>query len=127
MKKRKNFGIILHILKILQTETDAEHLITQKEIVKRLRQKGIVCRKYTVECNLDCLREMGYDVQTIKGVGTYLKKDGLNADDVFVLLEGLKRGNFALEKDYVSSISQKLKQQLNMFEVEELKTKNLIL
>ena len=56
MKKRKNFGIILHILKILQTETDAEHLITQKELVKRLRQKGINCRRYTIECNIECLR-----------------------------------------------------------------------
>ena len=127
MKRRKNFGIILHILNILQTETDAEHLITQKEIVKRLRQKGIICRRYTVECNLDCLKEFGYDIQTIKGVGTYLKKDGLTADDVFVLLEGLNRGNFALEKDYVYSISQKLKKQLNNYEIEELKTKNLIL
>lgn len=127
MKKRKNFGIILHILNILQTETDAEHLITQKEIIKKLRSLGIICRRYTVECNLDCLRDLGYDIQTIKGVGTYLKKDGLNADDVFVLLEGLKRGNFALEKDYVSNISQKLKKQLNVYEIEELKNKNMIL
>lgn len=127
MKKRKNFGIILHILKILQTETDAEHLITQKELVKRLRQKGINCRRYTIECNIECLREFGYDIQTIKGVGTYLKKDGLTADDVFVLLEGLNRGKFALEKDYVSAIAHKLKSQLNNFEIEELATKNLLL
>ena len=127
MKKRKNFGIILHILNILQTETDAEHLITQKEIVIMLRKEGIICRRYTVECNLECLREFGYDIQTIKGVGTYLKKDGLTADDVFVLLEGLNRGKFILEKDYVANISQKLKKQLNNYEIEELKNKNMIL
>lgn len=127
MKRHKNFGIILHILNILKTETDAEHLITQKELAKRLRQKGFNCRRYTIECNLDCLREFGYDIQTIKGVGTYLKKDGLTADDVFVLLEGLNRGKFALEKEYVALISQKLKSQLNNFEIEELATKNLIL
>ena len=127
MKKRKNFGIILHILNILQTETDAEHLITQNELVKRLRQKGINCRRYTIECNIDCLRDFGYDIQTIKGVGTYLKKDGLSSSDVFVLLEGLKRGNFALEKDYVEKIANKLKQQLNIYEIEELNNKNMIL
>lgn len=127
MKKRKNFGIILHILNILQTETDSEHLITQKEIIKKLRSRGIICRRYTVECNLDCLKDLGYDIQTVKGVGTYLKKDGLTADDVFVLLEGLNRGNFVLEKDYVSNISQKLKKQLNVYEIEELKNKNMIL
>lgn len=127
MKKRKNFGIILHILNILQTETDAEHLITQNELVKRLRQKGINCRRYTIECNIECLRDFGYDIQTIKGVGTYLKKEGLSSSDVFVLLEGLKRGNFALEKDYVEKIANKLKQQLNIFEIEELNNKNMIL
>lgn len=127
MKKRKNFGIILHILNILQTETDAEHLITQNELVKRLRQKGINCRRYTIECNIECLRDFGYDIQTIKGVGTYLKKDGLSSSDVFVLLEGLKRGRFALEKDYVEKISNKLKQQLNIYEIEELNNKNMIL
>lgn len=127
MKKRKNFGIILHILNILQTETDAEHLITQNELVKRLRQKGINCRRYTIECNIECLRDFGYDIQTIKGVGTYLKKEGLSSSDVFVLLEGLKRGKFALEKDYVEKISNKLKQQLNIYEIEELNNKNMIL
>ena len=128
MKKRKNFAVILHILNILQTETDAEHLITQKELVKRLRQKGISCRRYTIECNLESLKDFGYDIQTIKGVGTYLKNDEkLKVDDVFVLLEGLKRGNFALEKDYVDTITQKLQNQLNKYELEELKTKNIIL
>lgn len=127
MKKRKNFGIILHILNILQAETDADHLITQKELVKRLRQKGINCRRYTVECNIECLKDFGYDIKTIKGVGTYLKKDGLVANDVYVLLEGLKRGNFALEKDYVSSICEKLKKQLNIYEIEELQSKNMLL
>ena len=127
MKKRKNFGTILHILNILQTETDADHLITQKELVKRLRQKGINCRRYTVECNIEGLKDFGYDIKTIKGVGTYLKKDGLSSSDVFVLLEGLKRGNFALEKDYVSSICEKLKKQLNIYEIEELQSKNMLL
>lgn len=127
MKNKRHLGIILHILNILKTETDSEHLITQEELVRRLKKLGINCRRYTVEKNLDCLRELGYDIQTIKGVGTYLKKDGLSADDVFVLLEGLNRGKFALEKEYVNSITQKLKKQLNIYEIEELKTKNLLL
>lgn len=127
MKNKKHLGINLHILNILKSETDSEHLITQEELVRRLKKLGINCRKYTVEKNLDSLKEFGYDIQTIKGVGTYLKKDGLTADDVFVLLEGLNRGNFALEKSYVGAITQKLKKQLNNYEIEELKTKNLIL
>ena len=127
MRKRKSLGTILHILNILKEQTDSEHLITQKQIAKLLRQKGINARKYTIERNLETLKEFGYDIQTIKGVGTYLKKDGLLANDVFVLVEGLNRAKFVLEPDYIESIKTKLISQLNKFEIEELKNKNMLL
>ena len=127
MRKRKNLGTILHILNILKEETDAEHLITQKEIAKMLRQKGINVRRYTIERNLETLKDFGYDIQSIKGVGTYLRKDGINASDVFVLLEGLNRANFVVEKEYLNSIEQKLIGLLNKFEKDELKNKNMII
>jgi len=126
MRKRKNLGTILHILNILKEETDSEHLITQKQIAKRLREKGINVRRYTIECNIETLKEFGYDIQSVKGVGTYLKKDGINASDVFDLLEALKRGNFVLEKEYLFSIEEKLMSLLNKFEKEELANKNMI-
>ena len=127
MRKRKNLGTILHILNILKQETDSEHLITQKEIAKRLRVYGINVRKYTIERHLETLKDFGYEIESIKGVGTYLKKDGINADDVFVLLEGIKRANFILEKEYTNKIEQKLLGLLNKYEKEELKNKNMIL
>ena len=70
---------------------------------------------------------MGDKIYTTKGSGTYLKTDDLTAEDVFVLLEGLKRGNFALEPDYILKIEKKLKSNLNKFELEELKNKNMLL
>lgn len=127
MRKRKGLGTILHILNILKEQTDFEHLITIKEIGKQLRQKGINVRRYTIERNLETLKEFGYDIQSVKGVGTFLKKDGINASDVFVLCEGLKRANFLLEKEYIKSIEDKLLANLNKFEKEELKNKNMIL
>lgn len=127
MRKRKNIGTILHILEILKAETDSEHLLSQKEIAKKLRQKGINCRRYTIERNLETLKEFGYGIESIKGVGTYLKKDGINSSDVFVLFEALNRANFILEKDYINSIRQKLLNELNKYEIEELQNKNMIL
>ena len=127
MRKRKNLGTILHILNILQQETDGEHLITQKQIIKMLKQKGINTRRYMVERHIETLKEFGYDIQTIKGVGTYLKKDGITASDVFVLCEALKRANLLIEKEYLSSIENKLLSSLNKFELEELKNKNMIM
>lgn len=127
MKKRKNLGIIIHILNILKNETDSEHLITQKQIAKNLRQYGVNVRRYSIERHLETLKDMGYNIVTIKGVGTYLKNDGISADDVFVLTEALKKSNFLLEQEYVQSICNKLKSLLNKHEIEELKNKNMIL
>ncbi|MBO7527530.1 MAG: hypothetical protein J6T74_06540 [Clostridia bacterium] len=126
MRKKKNLGVVLRILKILQTETDSEHLITQKEIIKMLKKDGINCRRYTIERNLDTIKALGYDVVTIKGTGTYLNNHGLNANDVYVLLEGINRANFALERGYVEEIQDKLLANLNKYEIEELKNKNMI-
>lgn len=127
MRKRKNLGTILHILNILKEQTDENHLITQKEIAKILRKKGINVRRYTIERNLETLKDFGYEIESIKGVGTYLKNDGVNSSDVFVLLEALKKANFILEKEYTNLIEQKLLNLLNKFEKEELKNKNMIL
>lgn len=127
MKKRKNLGTILHVLNILKEETDSEHLITQKEIIKKLKQKGINARKYTIERNLETLKEFGYDVESVKGTGTYLKKEGINASDVYVLIEALNRANFVIEKEYENTIKEKLLSLLNKFEIEELENKNMIL
>lgn len=127
MRKRKNLGTILHVLNILKEQTDEEHLITQKEIAKHLRQKGINARRYTIERNLETLKEFGYNIESVKGVGTYLKKDGMNASDVYVLIEALNRANFVLENEYINSIKEKLLNLLNKYELEELENKNMIL
>lgn len=127
MRKRKNLGTIIHVLNILKAYTDSEHLITQRQIAKHLKTYGIVCIRYTIECCLDTLKDFGYEIISVKGVGTYLKNDDLNASDVFVLLEALDRANFILEKEYVESIKNKLKSHLNDIELEELKNKNMII
>ena len=125
--KKRNLGTILHILNILKEQTDCEHLITINQIGKYLRKNGINVRRYTIERNIETLKEFGYDIQAVKGVGTYLKKEGISADDVFVLTESLKRANLLIEREYINSIIGKLNNLLNQFEREELKNKNMIL
>lgn len=127
MARKKNMGTIMHVLNILKAYTDSEHLITKREIAKHLRTKGIIARRYTIECCLETLKEFGYDVISIKGVGTYLKNADLNSSDVFVLIEALKRANFVLEKEYITAIENKLRHHLSDIELEELKNKNMII
>lgn len=127
MKNNKNLGTILQILNILQSQTDEGHYITFNKIIECLKNKGINIRKYTLEKYLDELRALGYKIKTIKGTGTYLKNDNINANDVYVLLESLKRAGLIIEKDYIDNIKTKLLKQLNIFELEELKNKNMLL
>lgn len=127
MKKKSNIGISLYVLNILKAYTDSEHLITQNEIAKHLKTKGINVRRYTIEKVLDFLKEQGYDIVSIKGVGTYLKNNDLNSSDVFVILEAIKRANFILEKEYLNAIENKLKKHLSDIELDELKNKNMII
>lgn len=127
MRKRKNLNTNLHILNILKQETNCEHLITQKEIAKKLRVKGINVRRYSIERNLESLKDFGYNIESVKGSGTYLKNEGINASDVYVLIEALSRADFVLEKEYINSIKEKLLNLLNKYEIEELQNKNMIL
>ena len=56
--------IILYILQILQRYTDAEHTMTQQQIIEKLRNDyGIEVNRATVRRNLSDLIDAGYDIQ----------------------------------------------------------------
>lgn len=56
------------ILEILRNETDAEHSITQQEILRRLgADYDLDCDRRTVGNNISYLQEMGYDIDTEHG------------------------------------------------------------
>ncbi len=60
--------LILVILKVLQYYTDAEHHLTQQEILHKLRTKyGITCDRRSVKSNIMDLIEMGYDINMDNG------------------------------------------------------------
>ena len=65
MEKKKH--LILLVLKLLETETDANHPITQTEIAKTI--SGVYpCDRKTVGRNIKDLKELGYPiVKTTKG------------------------------------------------------------
>ena len=65
MEKKKH--LILLVLKLLETETDANHPITQTEIAKTI-SAVYPCDRKTVGRNIKDLKELGYPiVKTTKG------------------------------------------------------------
>lgn len=54
---------LLHLVQILETETDDEHGLTGPQLIERLAERGVNVERKTLYRDLDCLREFGYDVQ----------------------------------------------------------------
>lgn len=67
--------IILYILQILQRYTDADHPMTQQQIMEKLRSDyGLEVNRSTVKRNLSDLLDAGYDIQYSEVVRTQVNK-----------------------------------------------------
>ena len=56
------------ILDILKEYSDENHRLTQQEILRLLRANyGMDCDRRSVKNNIDCLKELGYDISTENG------------------------------------------------------------
>ena len=56
------------ILEILKEYTDAEHLLTQQEIIDLLKLNyGVECDRRSIRNNIQSLKDMGYDIVTQRG------------------------------------------------------------
>ena len=64
---------LLRILQILQQHTDADHPMTQAEILKRLSNDyGIEMERKAVAGNLELLQDAGFEIGSIPQRGVYL-------------------------------------------------------
>ena len=60
--------LVILILEILRKYSDAEHRLTQQDILRYLKlEYGAVCDRRSVKSNVECLVELGYDIDMKKG------------------------------------------------------------
>ena len=78
MEKKKH--LILLVLKLLETETDANHPMTQTEIAKTISEV-YPCDRKTVGRNIQILREIGYSIVKTS-TGFYLDKKAFTVDEL---------------------------------------------
>ena len=80
---------LLRILQILETETDADHPLTQKQIAEILRtQYGIDLERKAISRNVSMLIEAGYDIESDSN-GTYLASRPFTDAELRVLIDGV--------------------------------------
>ncbi|MBK5263452.1 MAG: WYL domain-containing transcriptional regulator [Peptostreptococcaceae bacterium] len=92
---------ILCILKILETYSDADHILTMKEILSKLKSfYGIEVDRRTVYRNVDLLNEFGYDISDYKdnNVGYYLRERDFEPSELHMLADAILTAEFIPEK-----------------------------
>lgn len=78
MEKKKH--LIVLVLKLLETESDAQHPITQTYIADTI-SKVYSCDRKTVGRNINCLIEMGYPVVKTT-TGFYMDKKAFTLKEI---------------------------------------------
>ena len=81
--------LIIYVLRILETETDKKHPMTQVEITNVI-SRSVACDRKTVARNIKFLKEMGYPiVKTAKGF--YMDKRTFSRDEIDFVLHLLEK------------------------------------
>lgn len=54
---------LVHLIRILEEETDDEHGLTGPQLIAALAERGVTVERKTLYRDLEALRSAGYDVQ----------------------------------------------------------------
>lgn len=80
---------VLRILQILERRSDANHLLTQQDIINLLeKEHGIFVDRKTIGRNLALLKESGFDIIQTRS-GSYLKTREFDDFELRVLIDGV--------------------------------------
>ncbi len=81
--------LIFRIYQILEKYSDEEHLLTQQDIIdKLLRDYGIECERKAVGRNISFLKEMGFEIESVKG-GSFLASRSLENAELRLLIDSV--------------------------------------
>jgi len=92
---------ILCILKILETYSDADHILTMKEMLSKLKSiYNVEVDRRTIYRNVDLLNEFGYDISDFKDnkVGYYLRERDFEPSELHMLADAILTAEFIPEK-----------------------------
>ena len=91
---------LLSLLRLLQTETDAERGLTMPQIIERLEAEGYPAERKAVYRDLDALIEAGFEVRKLptRPVQYALVRSELGIDDVMMLIDVVQSSPFLTER-----------------------------
>jgi hypothetical protein len=91
---------LLYLMRILQNETDPNRGLSMPQIIERLAELGISAERKSLYREIDALREIGFDVQTLptRPVQYVLVRSELTLDDVMMLVDIVQSSRFITER-----------------------------
>ncbi len=95
--------------------SDETHPLTMKELLSALAAHGISAERKSVYSDIETLRELGMDIQTVRGktVGYYLKNREFELPELKLLVDAVRASKFITEKKSAQLI-KKLASLANM-------------
>lgn len=88
---------LLHILKMLNEETDETHRLSVSEIIDRLSDIGIASERKSVYRDLDTLEDFGYDILRDR-TGVCLASRTFECAELRLLVDAVQASRFITEK-----------------------------
>lgn len=90
-------GSELALLKILEENSDENHILSQPDLLKLLKTiYGIELERRTLYKNIELLQEYGYDISTFSenGIGYYLRERQFEKSQIYLLCNAIHSSNF---------------------------------
>ena len=99
----------VYILEVLKKYSDAEHVLTQEEIARKIEEEyGLKIERKAIGRNIKLLCDANYDVETKSGKGFYFGERFFDDSELRVLIDGVRYCRYLRKRDS-DSLCEKLK------------------
>jgi len=113
---------LFHILRILEENTDEEHVLSTQEIIERLAQEDIRAERKSIYDDIDKLCQFGYDIIQIHsrlGGGYYMAGRDFELAELKLLVDAVQASRFITTRKSRSLI-KKLEQMAGKYDAGKL-------
>lgn len=111
---------MLYTLRILSEYTDEKHILTADQIIEKLAAYDITAERKSIYTDIECLREIGYDIKLKKNpTGYYLVTREFSLAELKVLVDVVQSSKF-ISKNKSNELIKKLQKFTNKYNSSEL-------
>ncbi len=105
--------LILQILDIMKKYSDADHPLTQQEIIRYLKEEGTECDRRSVRANVQALQDYGFEISMEKD-GYCLKGRSFDETELRMLIDSVFFSR-SIPKSRAQAIIEKLKAEASIY------------